>query len=60
VSPPLALLALVDVGDAADVDCRALNEQARVRTGTTERIVRAPTVASKAKALAEPRPKQPH
>lgn len=49
LSPPLALLALADVGNAADVDCRALNEEARVQTGTTERIVRAPAAASKAK-----------
>ena len=53
LSPPLALLALVDLGNAADVDCRALNEQARTQTGTTERIARAPAAASKAKAARE-------
>ena len=53
VAPPLALLALFDFGNAADVDCRALNEQARTRTGTTERIVRAPAAAAKAKAVRE-------
>ena len=53
LSPPLALLALVDLGTAAAVDCRALNEQARAQTDTTERIARAPTAASKAKAARE-------
>jgi len=53
LSPPLALLALVDLGNAADVDCRALNEQARAQTGNTERIARAPAAASKAKAARE-------
>ena len=55
LSPPLALLALVDVGGAADVDCRALNEQARAQTGTTERIARSPTTGSKARTPPEPR-----
>jgi uncharacterized protein involved in outer membrane biogenesis len=40
VAPPLAVLPLIDLGDAADVDCRATSEEARVRSGTTERIVR--------------------
>jgi uncharacterized protein involved in outer membrane biogenesis len=52
LSPALALLALVDLGNAEDVDCRALNEQARVQTGTTERIVRAPAT-SKVKGARE-------
>lgn len=40
VAPPLALLPLVDFGGASDVDCRALVEQARINTATTERIAR--------------------
>ncbi len=40
VAPPLAVLPLIDFGGASDVDCRALMEQARVNTATTERIVR--------------------
>jgi uncharacterized protein involved in outer membrane biogenesis len=37
---PLALLPLIDFGGASDVDCRALVEQARINTATTERIAR--------------------
>ena len=37
---PLALLPLIDFGGASDVDCKALIEQARVNTATTERIAR--------------------
>jgi len=40
--PPLALLPLIDFGGASDVDCRALIEQARINTATTERIARPP------------------
>ena len=40
LSPPLALLPLINLGGASDVDCRALVEQARVDTSTTERIAR--------------------
>ena len=40
VAPPLALLPLIDFGGASDVDCRALIEQARINTATTERIAR--------------------
>lgn len=48
LAPPLALLPLIDFGGASDVDCRALVEQARINTATTERIARpgAPRVAS--------------
>jgi len=42
VAPPLALLPLVDLGDAPDIECRTMNEQTRALTGTTERITRAP------------------
>ena len=37
---PLALLPLIDFGGASDVDCKALMEQARINTATTERIAR--------------------
>ena len=40
IAPPLALLPLIDFGGAADVDCRSLLQDARVETGTTERIPR--------------------
>ncbi len=50
LAPPLAILPLIDLGDAADVDCRAVDEEARVRTGTTERIVRGPGAPSGAKS----------
>ncbi len=50
LAPPLAILPLIDPGDAADVDCRAVIEEARVRSGTTERIVRGPGAQSSAKA----------
>jgi hypothetical protein len=40
VAPPLALLPLVDVGGGSDVDCRALIQEARISTETTERIAR--------------------
>ena len=36
ISPPLALLPLIDFGGASDVDCRSLIEEARVNTGTNE------------------------
>ena len=56
LAPPLAILPLIDLGNAEDVDCRALNEGARARTGTTERI-RRPGVQSSGKA-ARKRPEQ--
>jgi uncharacterized protein involved in outer membrane biogenesis len=49
VAPPLAILPLVDLGDAADIDCRAANEEARVRSGTSEPIVRGADRQSNAK-----------
>ncbi len=49
VAPPLALLPLVDVGDAADIDCRAVSDEARAKTGTTERIARTPAPGAKEK-----------
>jgi uncharacterized protein involved in outer membrane biogenesis len=54
LSPPLALLPLIDFGGAEDVDCRAIVAQARVQTGTTERIPRVKNSASaKAKSKAK-------
>jgi AsmA family protein len=46
VAPPLALLPLIDLGGASDVDCRSLIEEARAQTGTTERISRPKAKAS--------------
>ena len=40
LAPPLALLPLIDLGDAPDADCRALYQDARVQTGNNERIAR--------------------
>jgi len=58
LAPPLAVLPFIDFGDAKDVDCRTLNEEARARTGTTERLVRAPRAQPSAKAARkEPGPK---
>jgi len=37
---PLALLPLIDLGDAPDADCKSLYQDARVQSGTTERIAR--------------------
>ena len=45
---PLALLPLIDLGDARDADCRALYQSARVQTGTSERITRSPKSGGKA------------
>jgi hypothetical protein len=47
LAPPLALLPLIDLGDAPDADCRALYHDARVQTGTTDRIARSAKDASK-------------
>ena len=58
LAPPLAILPFVDLGDAKDVDCRTLNEDARARTGTTERIVRAPR-APRAQSSAKAARKEP-
>jgi hypothetical protein len=38
LAPPLALLPLIDLGDAPDADCRRLYEDARIATGTAARI----------------------
>jgi len=48
LAPPLALLPLIDLGGADDVDCRAIMEQARVSTATTERLPRAKSARSAA------------
>ena len=42
---PLALLPLIDLGDAPDADCKSLYQDARVQSGTTERIARPATPA---------------
>jgi uncharacterized protein involved in outer membrane biogenesis len=47
VAPTLAMLPLIDLGDAPDADCRALYQDARVQTGTNERIARPGNDASK-------------
>jgi hypothetical protein len=36
IALPLALLPLIDLGDAPDADCRALYQDARVQTGTND------------------------
>ena len=40
LAPPLALLPLIDLGDAPSADCRALLQDARVQTQTTEPVAR--------------------
>ena len=40
LAPPLALLPLIDLGDAPDADCRALYQDARIKSDTNERIAR--------------------
>ena len=42
LAPPLALLPLIDLGDAPDTDCRRLYEDARIATGTAPRSAQAP------------------
>lgn len=41
VAGPLALLPLIDLGDAPDADCKALYQDARVKSGTAQHGVRA-------------------
>ena len=38
LAPPLALLPLIDLGDAPDADCSALYANTRVRTGDDEKV----------------------
>ena len=38
LAPPLALLPLIDLGDAPDADCRALYAKTRVQTGDDEKV----------------------
>ena len=38
IAPPLALLPLIDLGDAPDADCRALYANTRVQTGDDEKV----------------------
>jgi len=51
VAGPLALLPLIDLGDAPNADCKALYQDARVQTGTTERIARSAKPAKTGKAV---------
>jgi uncharacterized protein involved in outer membrane biogenesis len=51
VAGPLALLPLIDLGDAKNADCKALYQDARVQTGTAERLVRAPKPSKAGKAV---------
>jgi AsmA family protein len=53
VAPPLALLPLIDLGDAPDADCRALYQDARLQTGTSERIARGSKATEKPQRAAE-------
>ena len=52
LAPPLALLPLIDLGDAPDADCRALYQDARLQTGTNGRIARDSKAAGKSAATA--------
>jgi uncharacterized protein involved in outer membrane biogenesis len=45
LAPPLALLPLIDLGDAPDADCRRLYDDARIATGTGGRNATAPANA---------------
>jgi uncharacterized protein involved in outer membrane biogenesis len=45
LAPPLALLPLIDLGDAPDADCRRLYEDARIASGTAARHAQAPAKA---------------
>ena len=51
VAGPLALLPLIDLGDAKNADCKALYQDARIETGTTERIARSAKPAKSGKAV---------
>jgi uncharacterized protein involved in outer membrane biogenesis len=51
VAGPLALLPLIDLGDAKNADCKALYQDARIETGTTERIARSAKPAKTGKAV---------
>ena len=42
LAPPLALLPLIDLGDAPDADCQRLYQDARIATGTAARATQAP------------------
>ena len=53
VAPPLALLPLIDFGGASDLDCKALMEQARINTATTQRIARPPGANTPASSRAK-------
>jgi len=42
LAPPLALLPLIDIGDAPNADCRALYQDARIASGTKETLSHPP------------------
>ena len=50
VAGPLALLPLIDLGDAPSADCKALYQDARVQSGTAQRTARAPQPAKRKNA----------
>jgi uncharacterized protein involved in outer membrane biogenesis len=58
VSPPLAVLPLIDLGGAQDIDCRGMNEAAREKTGTTERIARSSKDSTTPKSAGGKQPPQ--
>jgi len=53
LAPPLALLPLIDLGDAPDADCRRLYEDARIATETAARSAPAKSNQSSAHANRE-------
>ena len=53
LAPPLALLPLIDLGDAPDADCRRLYEDARIATETAARSAPAKSKQSSAHAKRE-------
>jgi len=53
LAPPLALLPLIDLGDAPDADCRRLYEDARIATETAARSAPAKSNQSSAHAKRE-------
>ena len=54
LAPPLALLPLIDLGDAPDADCRALYEDARMASGTAQQNPRPPQKKSANSAKGKP------
>jgi len=50
LAPPLALLPLIDTGDAPAADCRELFKDAKLQTGTTQAVARSPDASTKSKS----------